>query len=285
MFAKVTVICIASSYAVALGMELARLFFRLPIRVGLILGFTFAGLLAHTIVLWRDSQAGFAAGVPFSSWHLWFLLAAWLLTLVYLGLAWSRPQQSALGIFMLPVMLGLVGVAHTANEQHFEQREAAQAWGAFHGIALLLGTVTMTLGFVAGIMYLVQSYRLKHKLPPHAGFRLPSLEWLQHANKHALYWSSFFVACGMMAGIVLNILRKNVAWTDGVVISSSALLLWLFIASLFELFYKPAQQGRKVAYLTVASFIFLAMVLAFSLSSSAPHGTTKASPAQSGEIP
>ena len=29
----------------------------------------------------------------------------------------------------------------------------------------------------------------------------------------------------------------------------------------FEFFYKPARQGRKVAYLTVASFIFLALVL------------------------
>jgi hypothetical protein len=26
--------------------------------------------------------------------------------------------------------------------------------------------------------------------------------------------------------------------------------------------YKPAQQGRKVAYLTVASFVFLALVMA-----------------------
>ena len=49
------------------------------------------------------------------------------------------------------------------------------------GQLLLAGTVAVSFGFIAGIMYLVQSWRLKHKLPPQAGFKLPSLEWLQDA--------------------------------------------------------------------------------------------------------
>jgi hypothetical protein len=47
----------------------------------------------------------------------------------------------------------------------------------------------------------------------------------------------------------------------GVVISSAILLCWLVTVLLFEYFYKPARQGRKIAYLTVASFVFLALVL------------------------
>ena len=35
-------------------------------------------------------------------------------------------------------------------------------------------------------MYLGQARRLKHKQPPAAGLRLPSLEWLQWANSRAI---------------------------------------------------------------------------------------------------
>ena len=45
------------------------------------------------------------------------------------------------------------------------------------------------------------------------------------------------------------------------VVSSAVLLAWLAAAAGFESFYKPARQGRKVAYLTLASFIFLALAL------------------------
>jgi hypothetical protein len=270
MFEKVTIVCIVSSYGLALLLEIARLVFRWQVRPIVTLGWGLAGLLAHSIVLWRDAQPGFAAGIPLSSWHLWYLLAAWLLTVIYLAMAFGRSQTS-LGIFMLPVILILAYASHVAQRTEFPRSYAHQGWGMIHGVALLLGTVTASLGFVAGVMYLVQSYRLKHKLPPRPGFRLPSLEWLQGASKQMLYASSCFVAGGMFAGIILNIIRREVSWTDRVVVSSGVLLAWLVAATLFELLYKPAQQGRKVAYLTVASFIFLAMVLALALSGDKPH--------------
>jgi hypothetical protein len=57
---------------------------------------------------------------------------------------------------------------------------------------------------------------------------------------------------------------------------------WLLAATIFELVYKPAQQGRKVAYLTVANFVFLAIVLvmlATGQSEHAPKGDPAKSPA------
>jgi hypothetical protein len=36
---------------------------------------------------------------------------------------------------------------------------------------------------------------------------------------------------------------------------------WMTVAWLFNHLYKPAQKGRKVAYLTVASFLFLLIAL------------------------
>jgi hypothetical protein len=284
MFDKVSIVCIASSYGVSFLLEVSRLFFRLPVRLVVMLGFAFAGLVAHSIVLIRDAQPGFAAGVPFSNWHLWFLLAAWIVAAVYLALASTRPQAS-LGIFMLPVVFGLLTASHMASREEFTRDSAHASWGMIHGIALLLGTVSMAFGFIAGSMYWIQSYRLKHKLLPMRGFQLPSLEWLQSVNKQTLYWSSCFVTGGLFAGFILNAIRQVVPWNDQVILSSSVLLAWLMIATLFELFYKPAQQGRKVAYLTVASFVFLALVLALALSGNSAHTRHSESSSTTSSIP
>jgi ABC-type transport system involved in cytochrome c biogenesis permease subunit len=105
------------------------------------------------------------------------------------------------------------------------------AWGMIHGITLLFGVIAATLGFVAGLMYLVHSYRLKHKLPPRQGLRLPSLEWLQRANKRALIVSPCLLGLGLLSGVVMNVLKfdQGMAWTDPVVWTSGVLLFgWLW---------------------------------------------------------
>jgi hypothetical protein len=137
-----------------------------------------------------------------------------------------------------------------------------------HGISLLAGTVSMAIAFTTGLMYLVQASRLKRKVPPRAGFRLPSLEWLQVCNRRSLFLATGLIMIGLFSGIIMNVrfqneLKNIVPWNDMVVISSSVLLLWLIVVSVFEMLYRPARQGRKIAYLTIASFLFLIMVLYF----------------------
>jgi hypothetical protein len=65
---------------------------------------------------------------------------------------------------------------------------------------------------------------------------------------------------------------SQVPWSDPLVYSSAILLAWVFLATAFNALYKPARHGRKVAYLTVASFVFLAMVLAVLVLSDSQHG-------------
>ena len=59
-------------------------------------------------------------------------------------------------------MLGLVAASQVASHQPFAPDRTFYFWGLAHGLLLLLGTVTMCIGFLAGVMYLVQSYALKH---------------------------------------------------------------------------------------------------------------------------
>lgn len=270
MFSGITMTCFTASYAVSLVAEVSRLFFRAPIRRLVIVAFTAAGLLAHTLFLGNLARSEAAAGqhiIPLSSWFDWCLLGSWLLAAAYLALL-VRRTDNAVGLFLLPSVLILLGLSWLLRDHPpFPRAEALGYWRWIHGLALLLGTVAVTLGFVAGLMYLLQSYRLKHKLPPRPGFRLPSLEWLQRCNQGMLLASTVLLIVGLVAGIVMNVGKQggSVAWTDPVVLSSGVLSAWLVAASLFEALYKPARQGRKVAYLTLASFIFLALALGFVL--------------------
>ncbi|MCA9184610.1 MAG: hypothetical protein R3E01_29430 [Pirellulaceae bacterium] len=279
MWSGISIVCFASSYAITLALEISRLFFRSKIRHLTLLGFLTAGLLAHSIYLVTQAHRGLELrGAPLSSWYHWCLIGAWCVAVVYLVFSLSRPGAQA-GIFVLPLILGLLGVATMLpKDQFFPAERATEYWGMAHGIALLAGTVAACLGFVTGIMYLVQSYRLKHKWTARPGFRLPSLEWLQTANERSLVFSSLILASGLLAGIVLNLIKHSqqaqpLPWSDPVVCISVALLVWLVLVLIFNALYRPARYGRKVAYLTTVSFFFLLMVLGFVLFSPTRHAT------------
>ena len=56
MLGGVSLICFTASYWVALALEASRLVFRLPVRWLAIVGFSAAGLLAHTIYLGMEAR-------------------------------------------------------------------------------------------------------------------------------------------------------------------------------------------------------------------------------------
>ena len=281
--------CFVASYAVALLLELSRLVLRTPGRIVGTLGFTAAGILAQTIYVVLRATPDPRQAPPLSSWFDWLLLAAWGVAVAYLVLSLRRPQAAA-GVLMLPLVLVLIGVATLfRHAEPFPRSQALYVWGMVHGMALLLGSVVALLGFIAGAVYLAQSYRLKKKLPPPRGLRLPSLEWLQQASQQALLLSSWILAAGLLAGVVLYLVQdqNRMPWNDPVVWISAALFIWLAVVLVFQARYKPARQGRKVAYLTLATFVVLALVLTLVLLVPSQHARSlsRASQPSSGAAP
>ena len=274
--ARVTITCFAASYMVVFCLEVSRLFFRLPVRMIILVGFGAVGVFTHIVYLLNVAQAEFTKGALFTSWHDWCVLAALLLALTYLVLLFRRPESSV-GLFILPITLLFIAIAvPLQNSTDFARAEALSLASIIHGLCLLFGTVSVSLGFAAGLMYFAQWYRLKKKLTPGGRFRLPSLEWLQKFNRETLYVSAGFVFVGLLCGFVMNLNKQPtpLPWDDPVIVSSSFLFLWLVAVSLFEYFYKPARQGHKVAYLTLCSFVFLSISLFVVLSGK--HGSSAA---------
>lgn len=279
MFSGISIVCFTASYTVTLLLEIVRL--RGPVQNVLRSAFGIGGFIAHTIYLANEANNNPVTALPLSSWYCWCLMAAWVMAAAYLLVIWWRPK-TAVGLFIMPPVLLLVGTTFfLSKDDYFATNHAYRAWGMIHGIALLLGTVSVAIGFASGTMYLIQSHRLKQKLPPSRSFRLPSLEWLQGLNEGTLVLSSMLLGIGLLAGILMNLsvvdVHKNraIPWSDPAIVTSLALVIWLLALSLFVCLYKPARHGRKVAYLTVASFILLGAVLCMVVFSPTDHTKSK----------
>jgi ABC-type uncharacterized transport system permease subunit len=267
LFSQISTTCFTASYLVALVLEALRPMWSSKLRHVGAIGFLSAGVLAHLLYLVFVARGEMSSGQGvFANWYDWSLIASLVLVCATFGLVVRRPQNTV-AVFLLPLVLALIGVAHLCRDMEpFQGQQAIAPWRLIHGAALLIGTVSVVLGFATGVMFLMQSSRLKNKRLPLSGLRLPSLEWLQRFNREALFLSAVMLGVGLVSGVVLAIRPGHeVSFTDPGIVSSSVLFAWILGACIFEVFYQPARQGRKVAYVTLANFVFLVLVLALLL--------------------
>jgi ABC-type uncharacterized transport system permease subunit len=272
----ISVLCFAASYAVALACEASRLVFRSGVRGAVMVAFAAAGLVAHTLFLaWRAVNE---AALPLSSPFDWYLLAAWLLAAGYLYLTLTNPR-TPVGLFMLPVVLALVGAAQVSSTEAFPQTPATRIWGAIHGGFNLAASVSVAIGAIAGLMWLIQAARLARKQAPLAGFRMPSLERLAHITARTPAIAAWTAAAGFVSGMVLNAVNRQrglletVPWTDPVVLRMGALVVWLIGADAFAAAARRRPDGpRTGARLALASLVALTISILWGLLAPTRHG-------------
>jgi ABC-type transport system involved in cytochrome c biogenesis permease subunit len=167
-------------------------------------------------------------------------------------------------LFVLPVVLGLVVLAElshgpgprpAANSWEFFSLEGKHFWPILHGALLLLAAVGVCVGFVASVMYLVQVHRLRAKMLPGQGVRLPSLERLESMNRRAIVLSFPLLTAGLLLGLVLLGRTGEPAVGYGRILSLAG--LWVVFAILLYLRYWAHARGRQVALLTIFAFALL----------------------------
>ena len=253
-------------------MEVARVFFKVPGRNAVVLTMLSAGLFAHTVFLVNEFSSS-AAGGPqlLANWFQWSVLAAWGLALAYLVLTLRNPQNSV-GLFLIPFVLGLIGLGQLLRGSvPFNEETTINVWRIIHGVSLLVGTMFICFGIAFGIMYLVQSFRLKTKRKIKPNLKLPTLEFLQSMNRLSLFATAIALAVGLLSGIVLNVMREGrLDWLSSGIVVTCALFVWALLAALWELSSRGSLGGRRSAYLVIANFVFLLVVLGIVLLTS--HG-------------
>jgi ABC-type uncharacterized transport system permease subunit len=178
------------------------------------------------------------------------------------------PRQVATGMFVLPLVLGLIIIAGWFAPRESDWLECGGMiafWGTVHGIFLLGGAVFTCVAFFAGLMYLVQMRRLKAKRPLRFGLALPSLEQSERINRGAITIAFPLLTFGLLIGMILSVTARyddntvamahKLRWTDPKVLS--ALLMWLVFAVLLHARFRPAMRGKSVMVLTIVAFGFL----------------------------
>jgi ABC-type uncharacterized transport system permease subunit len=260
----ITRLCFGASYAVALGLELARLVRPRRAFRTISLLFGFAGLFAHTafLVMRRPTiQSQYGS----------LLLLAWVLAVFYLyGTVHHR--RLAWAVFVLPLVLALVVLAGyfepgpDMTPPPWSDRLAALTgehfWPAVHGVLILSAAVGVSVGFLASVMYLAQARRLRAKVPPSSGVKLLSLERLEAMNRRAVNIAFPLLSVGLLVGVVLALHRPSGVdvWTAGKVIGTAG--LWLVFVVLLVLRYGLHTRGRHLAVGTIAAFAVLLATLA-----------------------
>lgn len=275
---RIGMVCFAASYGVSLVLEGWRLWRgnRLPRAVmGWLVG---VGLMVHTVFLGYRAVA--VSGSPLSSEMDWCLLAAWLLVAIYLVLLFFYPR-TPFGVVLLPLALGLIGLGGWwASQQPYPQAPASRIWGLIHAGAILAATVAVLVAFAAGLFYLWQAYRLKQRRGPLERLWLPSLEWTERMSRRGLAVALGALAVGLFSGVLLNWINYQqevppLPWTDPLVLATLAMFVWLLVALGLAIWYRPAHQLRKVAFITIFSFVFLVTALAALLLMNTSHGKAR----------
>lgn len=253
----ITQLCFAASYSIALVMELLRLAgsSRFPRVSALIAGA--AGLFAHTVylLLQQPSPASPAGSL---------MLLSWVLAIFYLYGSIHHPR-AAWGVFVLPVVLILVGIAALMTDMGaLSSLSGEKFWGNMHGTLLFLGAVGVSVGFLASVMYLIQARRLRAKTAPMTGIPLLSLERLERMNRHGIDWAFPFLTAGLLLGALLMYFNK-VPITDWAALKVAGTVgLWLVALLLMYMRYGAHLPGRRLAVWTIVTFGLMLVTLATS---------------------
>jgi ABC-type transport system involved in cytochrome c biogenesis permease subunit len=257
---QIWIYCFGASYAVALALELLQLLWPRPVQRLLTVILAAVGLLAQTLFLTVQQPS---LRDPYGS----LLFLSWILA-VFCVIGSIHHRRLAWGVFILPVMLGLIGLAALTGRPSGNPADSwtlpvdgEAFWRILHVVLFILAAVGICVAFVASVMYLVQARRLKAKVPPGQGVRLLSLERLEKMNRRAITWAFPLLTGGLLIGTVQMLhggapLRE---WTDPRILTT--LILWLVFAIVLHLRYGFHLRGRRVALLTIVAFALLLLTL------------------------
>jgi ABC-type transport system involved in cytochrome c biogenesis permease subunit len=253
---RVNVVCLLASYGLALALELLHPFRPRPLLRLLALACGAAGLTAQTLFLAVRRP-------PLSGAFGWMLFLSWILAIFYLAGSLHHRRQ-AWGVFVLPLVLGLVGLGLAFGDPGAASTGGApvsleDVWGPLHALLLFLAAVGVCVGFLASLMYLFQARRLRAKVVPGHGLRLLSLERLEAMNRRAINLAFPLLTAGLLLGVLIMLQADLRGWADPRV--RGAGVLWLTFAVLLVLRYGRHLRGRQVALGMILTFFLLVVCL------------------------
>ena len=128
-----------------------------------------------------------------------------------------------------------------------------------HVVPTFLGYALFAVGFIASLMYLLQEHRLKLRVAGPLFERMPSLHVLDAVAQRSIVFGFPVFTLGLLLGIAWarssGHLLSTHWYADPKIISG--IITWIIYLAIVHVRLAAVWQGRKVAWLTIAGFLFI----------------------------
>lgn len=177
-------------------------------------------------------------------------LLALILALLFLAVYW-RHRSVSLGIFVLPIVFLLAGLAAFRPGQESFSQPVHTGWVIVHIVLLLAAYAGLIVSLLASVLYLIQERRLKNK--GSRLDRLPAVDMpLETIDQIALKTLLFGLPC-MTAGLLIGALIAQADYGARYFADPKILLTFgLWIAYIVSIFIRRSSglRGRRAVYLS-----------------------------------
>lgn len=216
------------------------------------IGVTAFGFLCHTIATFgRAFEAGY---IPLTNLHEAMSFFSWALVLAFLLIEYQY-RIHVLGSFLLPLsFISLISAAALPDKIKELDPVLKSAWLGIHTVLSLLGAVSFSMAFVAGVMYLLQEKFLKSKQFNALYYKLPSLDVLDDMNYKAISLGFPLLTLGIITGSIWAEYAWGSFWSKDPK-QTWALITWLFYAAMLVGRLTLGWRAKKAAYLAIIGFI------------------------------
>jgi len=188
-------------------------------------------------------------------------LAAWLGTLVFLGLV-RRARLHALAALVAPAaFLGVFFGAFGPDPEAVRARATGPPWAHAHVLLASAGFALLAVAGFAGVLYLAQHRRLKRKTRLGGRAILPPLEALDRVNAFTISVGFLLLSLALVTGVLWTHATAGVVWPRSPH-ANAALVAWGVYALLVGARFLARQGAAQAARTAVAGFAVLVVAVA-----------------------
>jgi len=210
------------------------------------------GWLAQTALLL--AQALDSDGFPWGTWAGALNLFVWLVVGTYLIWGCSA-RYRLLGLAVMPLAAALLGAAWAGGGTSVSKEETAGWLLAIHVALMLAALAGLTLAAALAALYLWQERRLKQRDVGVLRLRLPPLESLDRLSARTAAVSLVVLTAGIVVGLA------SFDRGDFDLPMAVTLAIWVLYATGLVLRREMGLHGRRFAFLLLAGFVLVAIVL------------------------
>jgi ABC-type uncharacterized transport system permease subunit len=244
---------LAASVLATLGLSLRRAAFSRSAVAALA-----AGAILHAVAFFESPAFALPprnAGLPGA-----VDLAAWLGTLVFLGLV-RRARLHALAVLVAPAaFLGVFFGSFALDPASLQARADAPAWAHAHVVLASAGFALLGVAGAAGLLYLAQHRSLKRKTRLGGRAILPPLEALDRVNVFTVSVGFLLLSLALVTGVLWTHATTGVVWPRSPH-ANAALVAWAIYAALVGARFLARQGAAQSARSAAAGFAFLVLAV------------------------